>query len=471
MADNFVPGAYMTLYLGLEQSQKLSMTQSLRQSIEMLQLSTVELAEKIAAELLENPVLEEASPADLADAEISANRSDDYSFYEGARQYQSSSAGSDKKQRFIENIVSESESLSAHLLAQSVLVVVPADDEKRSLMQEIITSLDSDGFFTAGIEETALEHNMSPEDVRDVISAIQAFDPLGCASSCVNESLLVQAKNRYPEDKLLHGIIAKYFADVERLNYDAIAAKLKVDAASVREKGRIIQTLDPFPGRGFSKSETAYIIPDADVKLFDDQLIITLNDEWIPKINIDSYYTKLAKNKSITKEQKEYIQEKLQSAKYFIGNISNRRNTLLNAVRYVMEYQIDFLRNGRGNLKPLTMAAAASALGVHESTVSRIASGKYIQTPRGVFKMKHFFVSAFSPEDEAQSADRVRCEIMSMIGAEDPAYPLIDEDIALRLKELGIDAARRTVAKYRGKMNIPSAGMRKKINMMKFEEA
>jgi RNA polymerase sigma-54 factor len=207
------------------------------------------------------------------------------------------------------------------------------------------------------------------------------------------------------------------------------------------------------------------------VKLLDGEIIITLNDDWLPNISLSGYYMNMMNNKSVTREQRDYFSSKLQSAKALIKNIEGRRETIIKVVSSVMKHQREFLEKGPGNLKYLTHHDVASEVEVHESTVSRVCSSKYVQTSWGTFELKYFFVSRLKSsgedEDEDQSSDRVKGLLQSVIAGEDPEKPYSDEELVILLKEKGVTVARRTVAKYRDVLNIPSSSKRKKINMIK----
>jgi RNA polymerase sigma-54 factor len=336
----------VSLKLDFKQTQKLVMTQTLRQSIEMLQLSTVEIAERIAQELLENPAIEEmdtvsddaGEPESRLHASVSRSLSGDESFadrhddlmklYGDASEsgYESSGSDFDRKRQYIENAVSQKESLTDHLLWQARMWALSENDYM--LLQGVIPSLDSDGFLPVDAGVIAGDYGVPDERVMEIISVIQNFDPVGCAVSGMRESLLVQCRHFYPGDDLLHQMLSDKFTELEKYDYQAIASALKVKLEDVVEKGRLLHNLNPFPGRGYSRSETTYIVPDVEVKIVDGELIVTLNDDWVPRIGVNAYYSRLLRDGNIDGKQKEYIQEKLQSARYFLRNISSRRNTI-----------------------------------------------------------------------------------------------------------------------------------------------
>jgi len=466
------------LNINIKQSQKLVMTHSLRQSIEMLQMSTIELSELISQEFLENPMLEDvAAPRsedyleDMVNRNLSGDETDNTASPEGdvpENSYDADIAKSyeedDKNRHFLENAVTTRESLKDHLIWQARMTA--SDNDELELYEEIITLLDDNGFIKYG-DLVSIEH-----DKRDhIVHTINHFDPVGCATHGVHETLIVQARYFFPDDPVLHKMISEHFSDIEKLDYNNISKSMELPLNTVIEKSRLLQNLNPFPGRSFSGSDIKYVIPDIEVKLLDGEIIITLNDDWLPNISLNGYYMNMMNSKSITKEQHDYFNSKLQSAKALIKNIEGRRETIIKVVSSVMKHQREFLEKGPGNLKYLTHHDVASEVDVHESTVSRVCSSKYVQTSWGTYELKYFFVSRLKNPgedvDEDQSSDRVKGLIQALIAEEDPEKPYSDEELVILLKEKGVTVARRTVAKYRDILNIPSSSKRKKINMIK----
>jgi RNA polymerase sigma-54 factor len=478
----------ISLQTGLKQSQKLAMTQSLKQAIELLQLSTVELYERISNELVENPVLEEdaagaSAPAggesdnmagvvrNLSGDESLLNRGDEkrVNYEDASDAGYPGSEDDDKKRDYLESIIAHEESLSEHLMWQARLTA--CDEHEYNIYQTIITSLDENGFLK---EDPAalLKEICVTEQIGKIVAAIQLFDPVGCAVWNVRESLAVQCRYFYPSDIAQQKIVDECFDHFEKLDYRKIAGKLNLPITEVVAKSRHIQNLDPYPGRQYSNRTIRYIIPDIDVKLVDGEIIITLNDDWIPGIHINSYYISLLKKKNIEKNLRDYIQDKMQSARYLVRNISNRRNTILRVVGRIMEHQRVFLERGPGHLKPLTHGEVAKEVGLHESTVSRVTSNKYVQTVWGVYSLKYFFVSKLKSScgGDGASSDAVMNLIKDIIERESVKRPYADEEIVKILGKAGMKVARRTVAKYRGILGIPPSGKRKKINKIKPEE-
>ncbi len=471
--------------LGQKQTQKLILTQSQRQALELLQLSNIELLERITKELEENPVLEEdnviitpaisAPERDLIETvsrTLSGNEDTNPDFENATevggdipdrsdRTYSDDS----KKRDYIESAVSGGESLTEHLLSQAR--VSAQDESELTLLEYIITTLDENGLLPLDAETLAEKFAETVERVQKAIASIQLFEPVGCAAASVRESLLIQAAHHHPGDFHLQRIISDHLRDLEHMRYDRIAKILGISEQTVVEKCKLLQTLNPYPGRQFENSTIRYIIPDVDIKYVDGEIIITFNDDWIPPIKINSYYTELLRKKNIEKKLKDFIQDRLLSARSLVKNIQSRRDTILKVVKAIMLHQEAFLAKGPGHLKPLIQAEIAREVGMHESTVSRVTSNKFAQTPWGVFELKHFFASRIKSEDgNERSSDEAASLIRDVIAQENPEKPLSDDEIQARLKKAGIDISRRTIAKYRGNLNIPPSHMRKRQNFI-----
>lgn len=479
----------VTIKIGQQQTQKLVMTQSLKQSIEMLQLSTQDLAETISQELIENPVLEEDFSAGPSLSEMDggelvsgltqrlsgddslAQRMDekDLSYADVSDGgYQADYGDDDRKRKFIENMVAHRESLTEHLLSQGR--IASKSEKEQRLFESIITAIDERGLLPYPVEDIARENAVTEQEVRDAIEVIANFDPPGCGVPTVRESLLVQARGMYPDDAVLEKFLLDHFSDLEKLDYDKIARALNITLQDVVEKTKLLNTLTPYPGRQYSMKDIRYIIPDVEVQCVDGEIIITVNDDWVPQVRINRYYIDLLKKKNIDKNLKEYIREKVQSARYLMRNVSNRRDTIVRVVAAIMQHQSDFLMRGPGHLMPLTHTEIAGEVGMHESTISRVTSNKFVQTAWGVYELKYFFVSKLrSSNDEQYSSEKVISLIKDIVAAEDPLNPLSDDAILAKLQKLGIILSRRTIAKYRGIVHIPPSNKRKKLNMIKSE--
>lgn len=472
-----------SLNIGLKQTQRLVMTQSLRQSIEILQMSTIELSEKISQEFLENPFLEELNfqqvenPVEAAinrnlsgDENHEVRKSDENDIFADSSDtgFIKTGADEDKNRSFIENAVSSKEGLIEHLLWQARMSA--ESEHLYQIYEEFITSLNEDGFYENDVFEELI-HKYGKDTVVGIKKNVQSFDPNGCGTSGVSESLTVQSKIFFADDPVILEMIEKYYDDIIKLDYESISRKMSLPMDVIVEKSKLLHNLNPFPGRLFSSIEVKYIVPDVDVRLLDEDIIVTINDDWIPSIKLSSYYARLLKEKKVNNEQKEYLNEKLQSAKALIKNISHRRDTIKSVVTSIMEKQRGFLENGPGHLTYLTHHDVAEEVGVHESTVSRVANSKFVQTSWGTFAIKYFFVSRIKSktgeEEDDHSSDVVKNKISQIINDENSDDPYSDEAIVVILKESGFTVARRTVAKYRGVLNIPSSNKRKRLNKIK----
>ena len=470
----------LTINTQLRQSQRLVMTQSLRQSIEMLQLSTLELRDMVQQELEVNPVLElDDQPADTAADLLADDLSRELShdeYLESARYREerrlhdelfADDESSDRNRQFVENALSRPESLSEHLLSQ--LTMMDLDDERETVCRKIITSLDDRGYLPLSREAFARESEIAPALVNDCIDLVMAMDPVGCGSVTAKESLLAQAAQQFPDDALLCRIIRDHFENLSSLYYDRIARSLGVTDEEVLAKGRIIQSLDPYPGRQFAGGETRYITPDAEVFLVGEEILVLLNDEWIPRVRVSEYYTEMLAQKNIDKKLKEYIKGNVTSARVLQRNIAGWRETLEKIILSVMHHQLEFLEHGPGHLKPLTHAFIAEQAGCHESTVSRATTNKFIRCVWGSFELKEFFVSKIRSDEEGRSSDEVLSLIQGIIAKEQADSPYSDDEVVGLLEKSGVTVARRTVAKYRDILNIPSSGKRKRLNILKAE--
>ncbi len=459
------------------------MTQSLRQSIEILQMSSIELLEKIDQEFLENPFLEDlTSQQTEGPLEAILNRSLSGDVNRGmSESYENSffpdsgdggdirsGGGNERDKSFIENVVKNREGLIDHLLWQARMTA--ENDFEFQIFEEFITSLSDDGFYSEEVFKE-LVGQFGHSVMKRVKSTVQGFDPHGCGSSGVSESLAVQCSIFFKYDKIILEMIERFYDDVLKLDYSSVAKKMSLPIPVIIEKSKLLQHLSPFPGRLHSASRVQYVVPDVEVKLFDGEIIVIVNDEWIPKIKLSKYYLELLRSKKIKNDQKEYFNEKFYAAQALIRSISHRHDTIKSVVSSIMDKQRDFLEKGPGHLKFLTHHDIASEVEVHESTVSRVANSKFVETSWGIFPIKYFFVSkikgsSYESIDE-HSSDLVKSKIQGIISSEDSGAPLSDDAIVSILGEDGVKVARRTIAKYRGILNIPSSNKRKRLNMIK----
>lgn len=469
----------------LKLTQQLVMTPQLQQAIKLLQLSRIELLETVQQELLENPFLEETHPEEPAAqsanednraaaegdatgyAEEAARNADweDYlgEFSSTSRQSGSRDTELPEEMTSYEARFSVKPSLEGHLTWQLRLSSALTDEQKE-IGEIIIGNLTSSGYLHTGAEELAGLCECTPEAVEEVLHVIQRFDPVGVAARTPQECLLIQIEVlRYDRDATLVSLVRDHLEDLEAKRYKPLLRKLQLTLDDLREYLDVIQTLDPMPGASYGGSEPFYVSPDVFVYYYNGDFIVVQNEDGLPQLQLSSLYSESLVAKSDT--EKEYFQEKLRSASWLIKSLYQRQRTLYKVVESIVKYQRPFFEEGVSKLKPLILKDIADDIGMHESTVSRITSNKYVATPHGVFELKFFFNSALSLDDGSEvGSESVKALIKKLIGEEDPKTPLSDERLGEILKDtLKVNIARRTVAKYRTALNIPSSSKRRNI--------
>jgi RNA polymerase sigma-54 factor len=466
----------MEARLTLRQTQRLVMTPMLQQAIQLLQLSTIELQELLQKELTENPMLEESpaeegpapepavEPAPAADAappdapavtetveapelpfdltEIMFGPPDERSLVEQEQH---------EETRF-ENFVGATTSLADHLYEQLRLSVV--DQEVRAAADEIIGNLDEDGYLRATLEELA-EKTRLPAGIFDkALALIQGFDPPGVGARDLRECLLIQLREQTDPDPLAIEILEAHFEAFQRCKYPEIARALKRDQERVLEAVEEISRLEPKPGRRFAPSDTRYVVPDVYVHKTDDGYAIVLNDDGIPRLRINPYYRSML-GRGQGDEARRYVEDRLRSAIWLIKSVHQRQRTLYRVTDSIVKFQKDFLDGGLPHLRPLALRDVAEDIHMHESTVSRVTTNKYVQTPQGLFELKFFFHSGIATgRGDMVSSISVKKMIQDLVGQENPQKPLSDQEITRTLKQTGLSIARRTVAKYREELGI-----------------
>jgi len=487
----------------LRLSQQLVMTPQLQQAIKLLQLNRMELQEVVNQELIENPVLEEvmdvpegeaAAPEDntspeAADPEMEQRRDEDSFIKEKPREEQlvagkddfnwesyvedfnsnSSSAPSmreiNEELPSFENVLTKTTSLEDHLAWQLSMVTI--SEQEKKLGELIIGNLSDDGYLNANLADLATESGMELEDAEEVLKIVQNFDPLGVGSRTLQECLAIQAKFMDPRQPIVEQIIEKHLGDLERKNYQAVSKALGIPLEKVIEATKLILEFEPKPGRSFHSSDTQYITPDIYVYKVGDEFVIVLNEDGMPKLRISPYYKSIlaSAQKDQNKGTKEYVQDKLRSAVWLIRSIHNRQKTIYKVTDAIVRRQRDFFEKGVQLLKPMILKDVANDIGMHESTISRVTTNKFVHTPVGIFELKYFFNSSINAADgsDALASEAVKEKIRQMIQKEDPKNPLSDQKIVELLRSDNIDIARRTVAKYRDMLGILSSGKRKKI--------
>jgi RNA polymerase sigma-54 factor len=425
-------------------------------AINLMEVPVLDLRERIAEELERNPALEiQEEPPDVSFEEDPPVR-EEAVYFEATSDpgfiYENGEESSDRQFKFIEGALTRSESLQEHLLWQ--LQAEPLDKKTRSLCETLIQNLDENGFHLVSVDE--LLKGEEPGCVQKAVHIIQSLDPAGTCTANYEESLRVQIR-------LLPGApegaeeALGYLELLQRGKFTEAAKKMNRTEDEARSFLACIKELNPFPGRLFSSKETHFIVPDVKVIKKEGKFIIILNDEEIPVLGINHFFMKIAEEKS-GKEARSFAKENIREAQWFINAINERNQTLLKVSRAIVNYQTKFFEKGPGNLVPLTQQTIAGELGIHESTVSRIANGKYMQTEWGVFSIKYFFtnsINRYGEEISQFSKESVKVRIKEIILND--KVRLSDQRIADKLGEQGINVARRTVTKYRQELDMGSS--------------
>ncbi|MBU1193855.1 MAG: RNA polymerase factor sigma-54 [Proteobacteria bacterium] len=478
--------------LGLHQnlilSQQLVMTPQLQQAIKLLQLSRLELAEMIQQEMEQNPALEEAGVEELSDKSITAeelltdasrldNPSQEVTIEDKVRSdvdwenYINEYNSTGKIHTESENVAApnyeaftpEKKTLEAHLQWQ--LMLNELDKHKETIGDTLIGNLNPDGYLCCDLEEVALVCNATIEEVEEVLSLLQTFDPPGVCARDLQETLLIQLKQLGIDNPIITQIIKYHLKNLENRNSKKIAKALKISVEEVRTAVQILQYLEPKPGRKFSTEEPAYITPDIYVYKHEDGFKIVMNDDGLPKLRINHFYKQaIANGRKIPKDAKNYLNEKMQSASWLIKSIHQRQKTIYLVMESILKFQHEFFEKGIAYLKPLILKDIAEDIEMHESTISRVTTNKYAYTPQGLFELKYFFNSSIGrTSGESMASASVKEKIRLMIENEDPEDPYSDEKLADILQDSNIEIARRTVAKYRKMLNILPSNKRKQL--------
>jgi RNA polymerase sigma-54 factor len=474
----------LELRQALTLSQQLIMTPQLQQAIKLLQLSRLELLETINQEMEENPVLEEQitgeadedgrldrkpeeskeKTPDLPEVTVEERVREDVDWDNYLSEYNSGWAESPYEERVpppFENITSVKTNLYSHLMWQ--LNMSNMGQEQKEIASYIIGNLDEDGYLDTPIEEIIQTTGCSEDKVLETLHLVQNFDPVGVAARDTRECLLIQARFLNLEGTIVEKIIMNHLRDLENRKYEHVAKRLCVSVHEVIAAVTLLQGMEPKPGRIYSDEETIYITPDIYVFKVGDDYEIVQNEDGLPKLRINAYYREILRSTdSLSENAKLYIQEKLRSAAWLIKSIHQRQRTIYKVTESIVRFQKDFLDNGITHLKPLVLRDVAEDIQMHESTVSRVTTNKYVYTPQGAFELKFFFNSSISSVNgDAVASESVKEHIRNIIKSENKAKPHSDQGIADILKKLNIDVARRTVAKYRESMGILPSRKRK----------
>ena len=502
-------------------SQKLVMTPQLQQAIKILQLSLPELEAVVQSELDSNPMLE---PLDQSVGETAANTESDTELastegeplpaepeagtaaaepdwesgppeppaepltteapdaaaevqdpgiekldwreyletYSNNWQDGESPGDDDERQQAMENRLTRRTSLEDHLVAQ--LRLCNLDPESLRIGATIIYNLDDDGYLETPVAELAEQLETSVAEVERVLCAVQRLDPPGVGARDLRECLLVQLRTRGMEESLAARVVGDHLDLLEKHRFPEIAKALGVSLDMVREAARTIALLEPKPGRDYGGAEPAYIVPDVYIQKVGDDFIVTLNESAVPRLRLASYYQRVLNDGTVAAATKEYLQERMKSARLLVKSIFQRQQTISKVANSIVKFQRAFFEHGISQLRPLVLKDVAEDIGMHESTISRATANKYAHTPRGIFELKFFFTSGVKGSDGGDvSSETVKEKIRALVTAESQGNPLSDQALAELLSTDQITIARRTVAKYRDALGILPSSRRKRL--------
>lgn len=473
------------LNMSMKQMQTLKMTPQLQQAIKMLQMSRLELEGALRDELEKNPLLEEGIETDSnsvpnnlesreAESKPPAENDPDKQqgdfdwdayFDRDVKRNLQNFSGSEDINNF-ENIMTTKQSLHEYLQWQSKMVGFSEDE--LAMAELIIDYINDDGYLAVTLEEISEVENLDIRALESVLTTVQEFDPPGIGARDLKECLLLQAKSLEEDTDDLVLIIQNHLKDLERRQFEVISKAINKELAEVKEMAAIIASMDPRPGRAHAPQDTQYVVPDVYVYKIGDDYMISLNEDGLPRLKISNFYKSVmqtANPSSESQNQKEtqsYIQEKLKSAIWLIKSMQQRQKTIYRVTESIVKFQKDFFESGTQALRPLILKDVAGDTGLHESTVSRVTSNKYVHTPQGIFELKYFFNSGITTSDgDGMASESVKLKLKALIAEENPKRPLSDQDLVDRLKLEGITMARRTVAKYREVLRILPSSRRK----------
>ncbi len=429
--------------LQLKLKPKLKLTPSLRQQLTLLMLPKLELEQTVKQELEENPFLEEIVNLDIGEKEPIKDLS--------------KPAFSEEEDTLRLRTLEYKPGLHEILETQ---IDIEFEGLEKEIAKEILNNIDEKGFLETAVEQIANKFNVSPDTVEKIRKQILTkLEPIGIGSLNLQEYLLTQFKEMYGDDVLAEQIIKQELNNLNSPEY--IARKYNAPVEEVKDRILMIRSLTPYPTFGFDTESSQYIEPDIFIYEKGDDFEVEINEYGIPKLKLTNQYRKLLSRKDLSPETKKFLEEKLQKAIGIIKGLQQRRENLKIIVEALVSHQKDFLKKGKDYLKPLRLRDIAQEVGLHESTVSRIISGKYAQTPIGVLPLKAFFSKALSTDTGEISTERIKLMIKDIIEKEDKTKPLSDEAIAKILQRKGINIARRTVAKYRQELKIPGTRERR----------
>ena len=482
----------------LGQFQTLRMTPQLQQAIKLLQLSRMEFETAIQKELEENPILEEvqdapedgATPAGegetpvmdaqppsaevpTGDAPVADQTGQDptkqdefeWDSYldQPSKPREHLGSGNEEIMNY-ENMISASQSLYDHLLWQMNLSGF--NDEEKHLGEILIQYIDEEGYLKTPLEQISQDEQIPLQDLVETLPLIQELDPPGVGAATLTECLLIQAKHLGEDTNDIIHLINHHLKDLEKKNYDGIAKAMGKTLEDVIEMSKVILEMDPKPGRAYMPNETMYVTPDVYVYKVGEEYVVSLNEDGLPRLRVSNFYKsalKVEKTDS-NKGAQDYIKDKLKSALFLIKSIHQRQRTIYRVTESIVKHQRDFFDKGPAFIRPMILRDIANDIGIHESTVSRVTSNKYMHTPRGIFELKYFFNSGISTSSgESMASESVKLRIKELIIKENVKDPLSDQKIVEILSAEGVQIARRTVAKYRDALGVLPSSKRKKF--------
>jgi RNA polymerase sigma-54 factor len=480
------------MHQGLKQTQSLMITPQLQQAIKLLTLTHLEMTTLISQEMVENPMLEEidgemdAGPSEESREEIDAHEATAENFsgpelIEGAKDtfdwesysesFNSNSSSSPNMKESTspedlpsyENMVSKGQSLQEHLEWQ--LRMESLSDEQLNFCLDIIGNIDDDGYLEIPFDEIVARHPaLERDEAIGFLGLVQHLDPVGCGAQNIQECLGIQARILHERSPLVELIIERNLHELEKKDYAKISKDFGVSKEKVKDAELIIMGLNPKPGRLVSSDETQYVVPDIFVAEVGGEFVVQVNDEGVPRLRISNLYKSLIKSGQSDTEAKEFVQDKLRAAMWLIKSIENRQKTIYKVANSIVRTQQEFFKKGPAFLKPMILKDIANEIGMHESTVSRVTTNKFMHTPIGTFELKYFFNAGIGGKNGGIdiAGESLKLKIKEMIGNEDPKRPLSDQKISELLSTKDIVVARRTVAKYREMMGIAPSSKRKK---------
>ena len=469
--------------LQLKVAQKQILTPGLVQMVSVLALNRLELREMINQEMIANPVLEELSDDGVVSEDYSeeafikaetekvpeteaANPFDEFDIAAFFNQYLDSGGGEDHREReqverpSFDKFLCSPQGLSEHLTWQ--LSVTVCSDTVREIAETIVGNLNEDGYLTLTLEELTQNSRYSMEDVEEALAVVQEFDPLGVGARDVRECLLTQLRTLDPQNTLAQQIVSDHLKQLQSNQLKEIARALNRPVELVKRAVDVIKKLDPRPGLRYNKAEPRLVEPDVYFRKVDDEWQVFMNEDDLPQLRLSPVYRRLLARDAADREVRNYVKERFSAAIQLLKNIEQRKHTILRVCQAIIRRQRDFLDCGPDHLKPMMIKEVAEEVGVHPSTVSRAVASKYAHTPQGVLELRSFFSESVNgPEGGGMSLLTLKRLVKKMIEEEDPAHPLTDDQIAKRLEEAGINVTRRTVAKYREDLRIPSTHQRR----------